>query len=415
MRTGKNRNTPDVAYQRGKEHGEQVKRAAVGQWEFILLSLAGESLGPAIAAGPRKHVGCPFHGGRDGLRVFDDFAETGGITCNTCGFFPNGWRVLEDLLGYKNWEETKRIVGDLLGVPRPEGDKKEVTAVAPAPVRNIPAAPKLSAEEIARKDQWKADRMRETWAESYALDAPESEPARLYLEERGLVDVRGPLEDIRFHPALESLDQDHKSEGFFPTLLSLITQPNGKPLTIQRTYLTPEGRKANVAINKRFMGHRSDAQYLGSAVRLDHDVGPVLCVGEGVETMLAWRAMTGLPSWATCVALLLENLVIPDQVKIVIIASDLDPAKGNNDDGTGQRASKALLERVRSTGRKAAMILPTLPLEPGANKGPDWLDVLNHHGLRAARRQHFVTGLRSQIADMIEDLGLSWDDVHSHY
>ena len=55
-----------------------VKEAARGRWPDVLASLAPE-LRDAIDAGHRKHVTCVRHGGKDGLRVLPDFAESGGV------------------------------------------------------------------------------------------------------------------------------------------------------------------------------------------------------------------------------------------------------------------------------------------------------------------------------------------------
>ncbi|MCX2972940.1 hypothetical protein EYC87_04980 [Halieaceae bacterium IMCC8485] len=63
-----------------------------GLWPDIISRLAPE-LRAAVQSRPR-HVLCPVHGGKDGLRCFNDFDETGGMICNTCGAFPNGYLVL---------------------------------------------------------------------------------------------------------------------------------------------------------------------------------------------------------------------------------------------------------------------------------------------------------------------------------
>lgn len=406
-------NARAAAYDKAKEYGFEVKRLAAGRWDMILSELAGGPLEAAIRR-PGRHVGCPRHGGKDGFRVFKDYEKNGASHCNTCGSFSDGFATLNFIYGW-TFQEALRAVGDTLGVPhyKEDGSAYEVHRT---PIAMIPVAPKKSAEEVAAEDDRKAKKLAQAWQESYALDAPEAEIGRLYLRNRGLDMVAGPLPDIRFHPSLEFRDDDKKLVGHFPGLLCLLTQPSGAPLTVQRIFLTEQGAKPVVnGATKKFMPFRSGAQYHGSAVRLDHDVGPVLCVGEGVETMLAFRAMTGLPSWACCVEQLLSNLVIPDTVEILIIASDLDPVKGENEDGVGQMASKALMVRVRESGRMAAMVLPPLPLEPGATKGPDWLDVLEKYGLEGTRRSKLITGIRAQVREMVEGMGKDWGDVRSHY
>src|SRR5690606_7438327 len=134
----------------------------------------------------------------------------------------------------------------------------------------------------------------------------------------------GTLDDLRFHPAV-SYWENGVDIAEYPAMLRLLRQPNGEPMTIERLYLSPDGRKAPVEKQKKIMPRRSTAEYHGSCVRLDHEVGTVLCVAEGVETALSYRAMLGLPTWATTVAGLMETLMIPSHVELVLIAADLDP------------------------------------------------------------------------------------------
>ena len=400
------------AYEKAKSYGEEVKRAAKGKWDCVFNALAGPVLAPALARGTR-HGPCPRHGGTDGFRFYKDYKETGGSTCNTCGHFADGFATLNFIYGW-TFVESIRQIGDLFGIPHYDEDGT-AHVVNRTPIAMVAPAPQKTAEQVAAEDERKAKALVQVWEESFALSSTEAAIGRSYLTRRSLNDVVGPLQDVRFHPSLEYRDRERKVVGHFPALLGLLTQSTGKPLTIQRIYLTPNGDKAPVEAAKKFMPFRSGSQYHGSAVRLDHDIGPVLCVGEGLETMLAWRAMTGLPSWACCVEQLLSNLMIPDQVRVLVVAADKDPVKGENPDGVGQMAAQALVERVRATGRKAAMILPPLPLEEGADKGPDWADVLKAHGLEAARRMPFAVGVRKQVREMVEEMGRGWDSVHSHF
>lgn len=55
-----------------------------GQWKDYI----GRAIGVEYVTG--KHSGCPWCGGKDRFRVFDDFNETGGCICNQCGKFANG-------------------------------------------------------------------------------------------------------------------------------------------------------------------------------------------------------------------------------------------------------------------------------------------------------------------------------------
>ena len=65
---------------------EALKDAARGRWPEILSALAGvprDSL-------DGKHHACPWCGGEDRFRAFNDFEETGGVICNQCHSSENG-------------------------------------------------------------------------------------------------------------------------------------------------------------------------------------------------------------------------------------------------------------------------------------------------------------------------------------
>lgn len=405
-----NRGNNIYASEKWENYRDEVKRLAYGNWDQIVpviapqLSVAVDKIG--------QHVSCPRHGGVNGdaFRLFKDFRQTGGATCNSCGYFSDGFKLLQWLYGW-GFGEVIRAVGDVVGV-RHYRDNMD------APVRSkidlVPAPPKKTPEEVAREDDQKARRMAEAWHGSVSIMDPIAEPARAYLRKRGITHAVGPLDDLRFHPGMTYFENKVKL-GDFPVLLSLLRQPNGNPTTLQRIFLTEQGEKAPVDAPKKVMPLRSTVMFAGSAVRLDHAIGSVLCVTEGVETGMAWRAMTGLPTWATCVAGLMEEVVIPESVQIVIACGDLDPAKGGADVGRGTSAAAKLVARVRESGRKAAAIFPPFSLPEGAVKGVDWNDVLNHYGLEEAKRQPFASQTRSQIADLLEQLGLDWASAHAHY
>lgn len=399
------------------EYQKEVKRLAYGNWDRILISLAGQVLGAAIEAGPLKHVPCPVHGGKNGdaFRCLNDFRLTGGMVCNSCGARPDGFSTLMWLY---QWDFIRAIkeVGEALGKPYGEGFKP---AAAGAPkVQAVEFKAKVEdPAEVARRDERNAKKMTELWLESFPLLAPESAIARMYLKNRAISKVFGTLDDIRFHPAV-SYWENGTDLGEHPCMIRLLRQANGEPLSIERLYLTPDGRKADLEKVKKIMPYRSTATFHGSAVRLDHEVGTVLCVAEGVETALSYRAMLGLPTWATTFAGLMETLVIPAQAELVIIAADLDPPhrnpKGEMVPGRGQEAAEILAERIRKAGRRVAITMPPFEIPQGLKK-LDWNDVLQTMGIDAAREHAYVRKTRARVAQTLKEMGYDWDSTHAHY
>ncbi len=90
----------------------------------------------------------------------------------------------------------------------------------------------------------------------------------------------------------------------------------------------------------------------GAAIKLFHPRKGELVVAEGIETALAFHIGTQLPVWATLSAGGLANVVIPADVRQVVIAVDND---GNN---VGQKAADKLAKRLLAEGRCVKCVMP---------------------------------------------------------
>lgn len=97
-----------------------VREAARGHWDAIFCALA-PMLKTAMQQ-PGKHVPCPVHGGKDGFRLFPDYAEAGSCVCNTCGSFRDGFETLEWLHGW-GFAETLKRVAWVLGLQPRQGEE----------------------------------------------------------------------------------------------------------------------------------------------------------------------------------------------------------------------------------------------------------------------------------------------------
>jgi putative DNA primase/helicase len=101
-----------------------------------------------------------------------------------------------------------------------------------------------------------------------------------------------------------------------------------------------------------------------------------LAVTEGIETALAVIEATGLPTWATGNAHLLETFVPPPGVRQVLVFADKDRPSRQHPSGHGQEAARGLVTRLWAMGIRAGAIAPGLDI-PDGKKGVDWLDVFN--------------------------------------
>lgn len=385
----------------------EVKTQVRGQWVEVLDALT-TSLDVALKYGPRKHSSCPLHQGKtnENFRFLPSYATDGKCICNTCGQF-DGWEILRKVNAW-GWVEAVNAVGEFLRIPHP---LKKGKVIAPRPITRIIPVYREDPALIARKDADAKKAMNEAWLAALPLSHPKAEFARNYLAARQLPALPARVTDVRAHPGMEYWHYNEVTEkrekiGVFPTLLAMFRDPAGKPVTLHRIYLAPDGSsKANVpGTAKKSMSVCSDQTMVGGAVRIDSEVKSVLAVGEGLESSLAARAMHGLPTWSILTAGLMEHLVIPESVKIVIYFNDRDRSH------TGQSVGEKGVIKCRAMGLQAAAYEPPFEIPEGA-KSVDWADVIEAYGWAQAQKEDFNQLLLAKLAKELKNLNLSWDDV----
>src|SRR5262249_4872859 len=144
---------------------------------------------------------------------------------------------------------------------------------------------------------------------------------------------------------------------YHPAMLAVVTAPDNKPVTIHRSYLTEDGRKAPVNEPRKLYSPVAK----GCAIRLS-PLTSTLGIAEGIETALSASFMFGVPTWAAICAGMLETFEPPSTVEQVVIFGD------NDANFIGQRAAYALATRLSS--RLAVQV--RIPEKPDT----DWNDVL---------------------------------------
>jgi len=331
-----------------------VRERAVGRWRFILEASAPE-LTPALRR-TGKHVPCPVQGGTDGFRLFPDVEQTGGGICNPCGSFPD---VFALLMWMNEWSfpDALQAVAYEVGMT---DDRAPETRRDDKP-RPRPTGP--DRESVI-------EALNRVWQQSLDPTDHRAAPIRMYLDRRGLDGVKLDGAVVRFHPALGYWQRDDRNAmkliGRFPAMVALVTGPDGAPVTVHRTYLTPDGRKAPVPNPKKLMGYPGN-RLVGGAIRL-FAPGPAFGVAEGIETALAVHLRTGMPIWSSVSAGLLARLEPPAKTSLVVVWADRDRS------GAGEAAALSLRERLLEHGISVAVHLPPRPIPMGA-KGIDWADV----------------------------------------
>lgn len=206
-----------------------------------------------------------------------------------------------------------------------------------------PAAPHAA---LGRNERARTDAALAIWHEGGRL---EGTLAERYLRGRAIVPPWPPA--LRFHASLWHANTRQR----LPGLVALVTGPDGSPLAIHRTFLSPFGTKADIEPVKAMLGPCA-----GGAVRLSYGEGG-LAVCEGVESGLSLR--DHVPADIGVLAALstagIRGLKLPPEPGDLVIAPD--------GDAPGRRAAEALAQRAHGLGWQVRLL--------AAPDGRDWSDL----------------------------------------
>jgi putative DNA primase/helicase len=156
--------------------------------------------------------------------------------------------------------------------------------------------------------------------------------------------------------------EDGEFHGRFPAMLAVVITADYQIAGVHRTYLTPDGHKADVPCVRKLMGTLP----AGAAVRLaDH--ADVLGIAEGIETALSAKILFDVPCWSALNSYGLTTWSPPPEVHDVVVFGDNDTKFG------GQAAAWSLAHRLACKGIAVRVEIP-----PTA--GDDWNDVLRKRG-----------------------------------
>jgi len=291
--------------------------AARGKWRGILLQLGMDE---KHLTG--KHAACPMCGGSDRFR-FDNKDGNGTWICNQCGA-GTGMDLAKAHLG-QEFKDAARAVDEILGNVQDDPKGK----------------PPLSGETQRRL-------LNELWKASRAIE-PDC-PVGWYLTNR--VPGWSDCPDLRFAERAPV-----PGGGVSPAMLAMVRDcKTGNPVSIHRTFLTLDGRKADMANPRAIMpGDLPEAVSVHLA-----EAGEVLGIAEGIETALAAQAKLGVPCHAAINAGFLAKWQPPEGVRKVIVFGDCDQTY------TGQAAAYTLAHRLSRKLQVEVRI-------PG-QFGTDWAD-----------------------------------------
>ncbi|WP_260598299.1 DUF7146 domain-containing protein [Sphingomonas endolithica] len=162
-------------------------------------------------------------------------------------------------------------------------------------------------------------------------------PAEAYLRSRGItMELPHTLRFARLRYPQE--------QGRRPALVAAVCAPNGDLTGIQRTFLTDEGRKADVAEVKLSLG-----RVAGGAIQLGAPVAS-LVVTEGLEDGLTLAQALGRSVWVSAGTSMLPRMELAEVTRAVVIGAD--------GDAPGEAAATKAAHAFAAAGRKVRIMRP---------------------------------------------------------
>lgn len=300
---------------------DKTTHAARGKWRGVLMTL-----GVPERSLRDRHGPCPLCGGTDRFR-FDDREGRGTYICNSCGA-GDGMKLACEYTG-KPFREVASLIDGMVGNLKAEAPKPEMT------------------QETRR------DILRNTYKATETVKP--GDLVHRYLEARGVADLTY-TDALRFAPKLRDGEG-----GIRPCMVAMVAGPDGKPVTMHRTFLKPDGSgKAEMAAPRKLMpGELPD----GSCVRLSEYVaGGPLGIAEGIETAFGASALFDMPVWAAINSGGMAKWLPPEGCTEVAIFGDNDQKFG------GHAAAWALAHRLAVKGIEVSVHIPP-------RVGADWADI----------------------------------------
>lgn len=298
-----------------------IKERTRGYWSSIFSALG-------IPVGEGKHQPCPACGGKDRFRFTDENGD-GGYYCNGCK--PgDGFDLVMKCLNTDFKDAVKAIEGVI-------GTAKKT------PINN--------------SLQYNPERLRQMYKESKPLNG--NCLGSLYLKNRGL---------SVFPPTLRFLKECYEpaTQKKLPAILATLSAPDSEAITLHRTYLSEDGKKASIEKCKLTMTPKRPMA--GGAVRL-FPATELVGITEGIETAIAVHEMYKIPVWAVLSTSLMISFEPPKDMKNIMIYAD------NDNNFAGMRAAYILAHRLHLANYAVGVKVPD-------QIGCDFLDELVSKNLR---------------------------------
>jgi putative DNA primase/helicase len=285
----------------------ELRDQCAGRWVSVLVSIGMEE---RLFSG--KHGPCLYCGGKDRARWIKakEF-----YLCNQCGSHTPSELAMHTL--GRPFKETASEIRKIIG-----GVKMEVVKTADESTKN-------------------KERLQKILKELKPING--DCPASRYLANRGLRVL--PEKDLYFHPEIAYWQDGVKTAH--PAMVAIFRNLDGHGSTMHITYLTPDGKKADVEAPRKILPVALPLS--GCAIQL-FVPGKILAVAEGIETALAVHQIDNFPVWACGNAAQMESLEVPEETKTLYIYADED------DNFTGAKAAYTLAKRMKAKGKEVTVV-----------------------------------------------------------
>lgn len=270
---------------------------------FPVSGVAGQA-GVKLARAGRELKGCcPFH--PDRTPSFTIYADDRRFQCFGCGAEGDVLDFVQRAYGVKLLDAIAMLDGG---------------ALRQLEQQRVVATPKADWSKAARS----------IWANAVPIGGT---PAQAYLRSRGI--TMALPDTLRFARLRYPQEQVKR-----PALVAAVCDPAGDLTGIQRTFLTEDGRKADVAEVKLSLG-----RVAGGAIQLGPPAAS-LVVTEGLEDGLTLAQALGRSVWVAAGTAMLPRMELADVTQAVVIGADGD-APGEAAAGKAAHAFTAAGRRVR--------------------------------------------------------------------
>ena len=220
----------------------------------------------------------------------------------------------------------------------------------------------MAEREAQRRQQWADNGRRIAKLQSELVPLELGDPVTLYLKRRGFARVWPLPACLRLHRALPYWTENGEKLGTFPAMVAPLVR-GGRVVAFHRTYLTADGRKADVPTVKKLTS--AAGPLAGACIPLHKSQRGVVGIAEGIETALAAWCGSSVPTVAAYSAGNLAAWQWPASVQRLVIFADNDRA--------GREGAHTLHARALSAGIGCEVLTPN-------DDGADWCDVWVQRG-----------------------------------